>query len=283
MQKLLFNLHNHSHYCDGSAAPEQYVKAAIDKGFHTLGFSSHAPVPFDNKFAINDEGKLLEYAAEIRQLKEKYKDSLKIFLSIEVDYIPGITQDFSYFKNLVKLDYTIGGVHLVKNEDKHGLWFIDGPLQATYDKGLRDVFDGDIKKGITNYWEQIRKMITTQNPDIIAHLDKIKMHNKNRFFTEDEPWYVDELDRTLELISRTKCIVEVNTRGVYKGRSDELFPGKAALNKIYEMGIPITLNSDAHKPEELSAYFEKARQILKEIGFRNLKLYTANGWEDTLI
>jgi histidinol phosphatase-like PHP family hydrolase len=49
------------------------------------------------------------------------------------------------------------------------------------------------------------------------------------------------------------------------------------------MGIPITLNSDAHKPEELSGYFDEARQILKEIGFRYLKLYTPEGWEDTLI
>jgi len=56
-----------------------------------------------------------------------------------------------------------------------------------------------------------------------------------------------------------------------------------ALRKIYEMGIPITLNSDAHKPEELSGHFLEARQILKEIGFRYLKIYTPNLWQDTLI
>jgi len=174
-------------------------------------------------------------------------------------------------------------VHLVRNPQANGLWFIDGPRQEIYDEGLQHVFGGDIKAGVISYWEQMRKMIETQNPDIIAHLDKIKMHNKGRFFSEDEPWYTDQLDRTLEFISKTKCIVEVNTRGIYKGRSDELFPGKVALKKIYELGIPITLNSDAHKPEELSGYFGEARQILKKIGFSYLKLHTPKGWEDTLI
>ncbi|MCF8366496.1 MAG: histidinol-phosphatase [Bacteroidales bacterium] len=283
MQNLLFNLHNHSHYCDGSSPPEEYINAAIKKGFHTLGFSSHAPVPFENKFAIQDESALLQYANEIAQLKEKYKKEIHIFLSLEIDYIPAITQEFSYFKNLINLDYVIGGVHLVRNPHADGLWFIDGPKQETYDEGLHLLFKNDIKKGVIAYWEQMRDMIEAQNPDIVAHLDKIKMHNKNRFFTEKEAWYEDQLDQTLELISRKNTIVEVNTRGVYKGRSNELFPGLMALKKIRALGIPITLNSDAHKPEELSAYFDEAKEILRKNGFEYLKLFTSTGWKDVAI
>jgi histidinol-phosphatase (PHP family) len=283
MQETLFNLHNHSHYCDGSSPPEEYILAAIKKGFHTLGFSSHAPVPFENSFAIKNEQMLLKYADEIRHLQAKYAEDLHVFLSLEIDYIPGITHSFQYFKDLAKLNYVIGGVHLIKNPQKQGLWFIDGPKQETYDDGLQRIFDNDIKKAVTTYWEQVREMIETQKPDMVAHLDKIKMHNRNRYFTEDEPWYVEQLDKTLDLIAKHKTIVEVNTRGLYKGRSDETFPGKMALHKIHQLEIPITLNSDAHKPEDLTGFLKEAREILKEIGFKNLKLFTSRGWEDVLI
>ncbi len=280
---MLFNLHNHSHYCDGSSAPEKYIKAAIEKGFVTLGFSSHAPVPFENKFAIKNEDSLLDYANEIRQLKEKYKDQIKIFMSLEIDHIPDITKDFSHFKEFAGLDYTIGGVHLVKSPLKKGLWFIDGPKKEIYDEGLKNLFNNDICLAVNTYWQQMRDMIQNQKPDIIAHLDKIKMHNQNQYFTQDEKWYVDEVDRTLELIAKSGSIVEVNTRGIYKRRSDELFPGKDILKKILTLNIPITLNSDAHKPHELDGHFDETKKILTELGFCKLKVFSKNGWQDTAI
>jgi histidinol-phosphatase (PHP family) len=280
---MLFNLHNHSHYCDGSSAPEEYIKSAIDKGFHTLGFSSHAPVPFDNKFAIKDETSLLAYVDEIRQLQKKYIHQINILLSLEIDHIPGITQAFSHFKKMGGLDYIIGGVHLVKSPLRQGLWFIDGPKKEIYDAGLNKLFDGDVRLAVSSYWQQMRDMISTQKPDIIAHLDKIKMHNQNRYFTQDESWYVDEVDKTLEQIAKAGSIVEVNTRGIYKGRSEELFPGRAILKKLLHLQIPITLNSDAHKPHELDGYFYEAKITLMDIGFRNLKMFTGNGWRDVEI
>lgn len=216
MQKLLFNLHNHTNYCDGSSPPEAYIRAAIRKGFHTLGFSSHAPVLFQNKFAIKNEQSLLKYAAEIKALKIKYKNTLNVFLGLEIDYIPGISFGFQYYKILADLDYVIGGVHLVQSPEKNGLWFIDGSKQEIYDDGIKLLFDNDIRKAVISYWKQMREMITTQTLDIVAHLDKIKMHNKNRHFTENEPWYVEQLDQTLRLIAEKNIIVEVIPGGCIK-------------------------------------------------------------------
>lgn len=276
----LFNLHTHCAFCDGSSAPEGYVKEAIRQEFDTIGFSSHSPLPFENRFAIADDRKLVEYAAEIRHLKSIYCKQINIFLGLEIDFIPGLSKPFNYFIKLAGLDYTIGGVHLIKRNDRDELWFTDGPVQETYDKGMKLLFGDDVKQAVTAYWQQVREMIFTQKPDVVAHLDKIKMHNKNRFFTEDESWYEAQLDETLALIEETGSIVEVNTRGIYKGRSDELFPGMKALKKIHRLGIPITLSSDAHRPEELSGHFSQTREILLEIGFRSLMLYAENGWEE---
>ena len=273
----LFNLHTHSHFCDGKEEPEAYVKQAIELGFHTLGFSSHAPVPFENNFSLKEE-KMEEYFSTIRDLGKKYKDKINILLSMEIDFIPGITREFAEFSKEGNLDYTIGGVHLVRNEEKENLWFIDGSKQETYDEGLQKLFNGHIRNGVEAYYGQIREMVATQKPDITAHLDKIKMHNKNRFFSEEEGWYKDLVWKTLKYISsESNCIVEVNTRGLYKKRSETFFPSPTILEQVHHLKIPITLSSDAHQPQELDGYYAEALKLLKEIGFKELICFHQNG------
>ncbi len=265
-----FNLHTHSHFCDGKEAPEEYIKRAIDLGFHTLGFSSHAPVPFENTFAIREE-RLDEYFQTIRGLKDKYKDLIQILLSLEIDFIPGITKDFAEFFKAGNLDYTIGGVHLVRNKEKEKLWFIDGPKHETYDEGLQKLFKGNIRNGVEAYYNQVLEMVATQKPDIIAHIDKIKMHNKNRYFSEEEGWYKDLIWKTLKYVAaESNCIIEVNTRGLYKKRAETYFPSPEILEQVHHLKIPITLNSDAHHPDELDKYFPEALEMLKDIGFGEL-------------
>jgi histidinol-phosphatase (PHP family) len=122
-------------------------------------------------------------------------------------------------------------------------------------------------------------MIENQSPDIIAHLDKIKMHNQERFFSVNDAWYLSMLDETLELVKQKGCIVEVNTRGIYKGRSKELFPNLAALKKIRQLGIPVTLSSDAHAPEDLSKEYLHALQVIEAAGINELMVYNFGQWK----
>lgn len=276
----LFNLHTHSRFCDGTGEPEEYVRAAIKAGFHTFGFSSHGPVPFPNNFAIKDEEKLEEYCQVIRDLKAKYAGRIRIFLGLELDYIEGITQDFSIYREQCGLDYVIGSVHLVRNGDDKKLWFIDGSKVESYDNGLTEVFGGDVRKAVTTYYDHVNKMILIQKPDIVGHLDKIKMHNKGRYFREDESWYRDIIMETLENIKNSGLIVEVNTRGIYKKRSDDLYPGARTLEHMNTLGIPITLSADAHKPEEINGHYQETINLLKELGFKSLTYLSEEGWKE---
>ena len=278
----LFNLHTHSTFCDGKAKPEEYVHKAIELGFHTLGFSSHAPVPFENNFSLKEE-QFDEYTNTIRELKERFKENINIFLSLEIDFIPGITKNFEEFVKDGNLDYTIGGIHLIRNKEKQGLWFIDGPKHEIYDNGLNKIFNGNVRKAVETFYYQTQEMVVTQKPDIIAHLDKIKMHNKNRYFSEEESWYKELIWKTLKIISGSDCIVEVNTRGLYKKRSNTTFPGPAILEQIHHLGIPITLSSDAHKPEELNGYYNETIYLLKEIGFKEILYFNDAGWKEQRI
>ena len=254
-----FSFHTHSSFCDGKNEPEAYVTRAVELGMDTLGFSSHAPLKDGIKWAMQ-ENDLAEYISEINRLKEKYKNDIELYLSLELDYIPGITKSFDELKGSLGLDYTIGSVHLVRANAKDELWFLDGP-DTNYTKGLQQLFNGDIKEAIAAYYHQVIEMIETQKPDVIGHVDKVKMNNKGRYFSESEDWYVELQNQTLDALDRSGCIVEVNTRGVYKKKSEKLFPDDYFLQECLRRKIPITISTDAHQPEELLKYFEEYKKI----------------------
>jgi len=281
---LNFNLHTHTRFSDGSSDPEDYIKEAIHQGFDTLGFSDHSPVPFENNFAIREE-EVEKYIQAILQLKNTYSfmsaaPGINILLALEIDYIPGVTLPINHYHKKHPFDYFIGSVHLVKNEDSGKLWFIDGPDIKIYDNGLKEIFSGDARMAVTAYYRQVQEMIVTQKPDIVGHLDKIKMYNRDRFFSEEEPWYVKLVEETLDLAAAAGCVIEVNTRGIYKKRSETLFPGPEVLKKIRLLNIPVTITSDAHKPHELSLCFEETRKALMDLGFESTWLKTAESWKE---
>lgn len=260
----MINLHTHTSFSDGSHLPEEYIRHAETAGLAILGFSDHSPLPFDNTFALREE-KVGEYCDTVLALKQKQHNGLKILLGMEVDFIPGMGHPFDYFRNNFPLDYMIGSVHLVRNGPPKELWFIDGPDPATYDEGLNLLFGGDIRAGVTAYYHQINEMLQSSRFEIIGHPDKIKMHNRGHF-SEEAPWYQALVDETLSLIKEKDVIVEVNTRGIYKKRSETLFPGPAILRKIKKLDIPVIISSDAHRPAEVANLFHETRMLLDTFG-----------------
>ncbi|GAP41921.1 histidinol phosphate phosphatase, HisJ family [Lentimicrobium saccharophilum] len=275
----LHNYHTHTHYSDGSSAPVEYIEEAVRQGFSALGFSEHSVLPFENTFALKP-GSEAAYTSEIRKLRETFSDRIEVLLALEADYIPTLSTGFEKLKQSLGLDYIIGSVHLVGNSYPDNLWFIDGPKRETYDEGLKQFYNGDIRKAVTAYWHQINSMLENESFAIIGHLDKIKMHNQGRWFREDEKWYASLVNETLALIAEKEVIVEVNTRGIYKGRSDSLFPGETILRIIHERNIPVTISSDAHQPSEISLLFGQAEEMLKKCGIRSVSRYNHGIWSE---
>ncbi|MCE1200537.1 MAG: histidinol-phosphatase [Bacteroidia bacterium] len=274
-----YNFHTHTYYSDGRDTPEAFVRQAIALGMKALGFSEHSPLPFDNKFSIKEKD-LKNYAAEVRQLAEAYQDRLDIFLSIEMDYIPGLSENYDSLRQRAGLDYVIGSVHLVGSDREENLWFTDGPDVAVYDAGLQQFYGGDIRRAVKSFYDQTNEMIETQQFDVIGHWDKIKMHNQNRYFTEDEVWYKKLALETLELIDSKGLIAEVNTRGLYKKRSDSLYPSQWLLRAMNERQVPVIISSDAHHPSELMLEFDIAVRAVKDAGYRSVLVFGSKGWQE---
>ena len=271
------NFHTHSNYCDGKATLREMVDFAVAHNFTALGFTGHCPLPFDNTYSITDyEG----YCNEVRALKEEYADRIEISLGLEMDYVPGMLEDFSPLIKQGGLEYTIGSIHLIPAEGSaprsaDDLWMIDGSRYQTYDEGLMKHFGGDIRRGVRAYFHNENAMLERNRPTIVGHPDKIVMHNRDRYFTEDEPWYRDLALETIHIIKELDLICEINTRGIYKGRHADYYPGKWLIQEMKQLHIPVLVSTDAHAPEDLLCT-EGAYEYLQEIGYRDV----LKSWRD---
>lgn len=264
------NYHCHTNFCDGKKPVGEVVAHAKSIGMLAIGLSSHAPLPFPNKWSMKT-GEFDRYLEEIGKAKEDTK-GIQVYAGLEVDFIPGKISPFD-FKD--RLDYTVGSVHFVDNG-----WEIDN----TYDvfmEGLNNNFSGSIRQAVARYYELTRQMVRTTPPDVVGHIDKIKMHNRgDRFFMEDEPWYQEQIDVTLEAVGKAGCIIEVNTRGLYQNKTDTTYPSPWILREILRKNIPVTLSSDAHHPDDLVNRFPETARDLINIGFKKIRILLNGKWTD---
>jgi histidinol-phosphatase (PHP family) len=223
---------------------------------------------------------LPDYFKEIAHASEKYGDQIQIHKSLEIDYVPGQIYPGHEDLKAYKLDYTIGSIHHAGIFENGTPWEIDG-THTVFRSGLEQIFHNDIQQAIENYFSLTREMVRLHCPDVTGHLDKIKMQNQSDCsWDETAPWYREAVFSTLEEIRSSGTIVEINTRGMYKKIATEPYPSIQIIKEMYLMGIPVCLNSDAHVPAEITGSFGEAVTILKETGYKSLKVFLDGQWQD---
>jgi len=273
------NYHTHTVFCDGLAEAACYADEAISRGMSALGFSAHAPVNFPTSWNINP-ARVGEYHDEIHRLKRKYADRLDIYCGLEADFFSDILPEVQALYSEYSWDYMIGSIHFIGVRRNGRRWCIDGPHEE-FLEGWREVMDSDPLRPIQEYFEITRKMVRVMKPDIIGHVDKIKIQHRPGCIAPDtHPFFREQLMATLEEIAATDCIVEVSTRGILKGQTDDFFPSRWAIAQMQKMGIPVTISSDAHSPGELTFGFDKAETMLREIGYRTVMMLKDGKWEE---
>jgi len=267
------NFHTHNRYCDGKGPIKDYLNEALRAGMKYIGFSSHAHIPFPCQWCMKRDA-LPDYLQEIESLKPGFP-TLEIYKGLEIDFIPGIIGPADYSSGL---DYTIGSIHFVDSFEGHH-WEIDSTAEV-FREGLAAIFENNIRKAITRYYELTREMLSKSPPDVLGHLDKIKINSQDVFFEDSESWYRHEIEKTLKSIRQRNTVVEVNTRGLYRKLSASTYPSPWILERIYELQIPITLSSDAHHPEDLTQEFGPTVAMLRNIGYRYLSVLNQGIWKE---
>jgi histidinol-phosphatase (PHP family) len=265
---------------------EDFCAAAFEKGFVSLGFSAHAPI--GQKAGIPSDWHLAdtrfdEYCETVQAAKKRWKGKLAVFLALEADYIKNRIgpADFSA-RRVCGLDYIIGSAHYLPSPKDHGAdgaagtpLCVDSPPDTF--EALLERFGGDIWALIGAYWDAVEEMLNAGGFEILGHADLIKKNNQgNRYFSEDDPRYEKRLPHIADTIARSGVVVEANTGGLNRGRTS-LYPSLPFLRLLKDRDVPVCINADAHKPEDLDGHYDDARHALLSAGYRTFSLLEGDG------
>lgn len=278
---ILTNHHSHTLFSDGKASAEAMLNKAISYGVQRYGFSDHAPVPMAG-FGIMDPADLGDYGRVVDGLREAYAEEITVYKSLEVDYIPGLMNVNSDYIEAAQLDYTVGAVHYLELLDGNP-WSFQRP-NPSFERGINELFGGSPRQMVERYYELKREMILNHPPDIVAHLDRIKKRNLNgSYWDEHDEWYKKEIYQTLDIIAEAGIIMEVNTRGIYRGEILDTYPSRWIVEAAHARGIPLQVNSDAHELDHVVGAFDQAYTMLREIGIPAVQIFDGAGFVEVEI
>lgn len=256
---------------------EEYVLKALSLGFNALGFSCHAPVPFDDGWHMKAQD-FPYYLDEIGRLRGIYRDRIELYAGLELEYLEQTAQ-LCGIEMREQLDYVIASVHLMYHKPSGRYLSIDGS-QEEFDALLQDNFHQDIQAFVAHYYKLQEQMIEHFSFDVLGHCDLIKKNNgKNRYFDAQQPWYRKLTSHLLKTAHKRKVRLEVNTGGIARGSITELYPSDDMIHQAVELGIPLVLTSDAHESTHLDFYFSQADDQLVQAGCRSLTVFSHGLWQ----
>ncbi|MEY8592078.1 histidinol-phosphatase [Butyricimonas hominis] len=273
----LCTYHSHCTFCDGKAPAEEFVKAAIEAGFHSYGVSSHSPLPFDTRWSLS-KGDVEAYLREMERLKKQYAGQIELYVGLEIDYLnDGWGPANDYFQRM-PLDYRIGSVHLVTNGETGEMMDMDGSFDD-FRENFRNVYHDDLKHLVRDYFRSSARMVELGGFDFVAHLDKISMNGSlvEPMLTE-QAWYNELLREYLQLIAEKGVMVEVNTKAYTK--KGLMFPNVKYFKWLKELNIPVMVNSDAHLPQLVNDNRELAFRLLRDAGVKSTMRLHRGVWEE---
>lgn len=254
------NIHTHTTYVDGRDAPEAMVRAALDLGFHTLGFSEHGHAEYDDCSMSLEQEPL--YRAEVLKLREKYAGDIEILLGYEHDWLaPPV--EYPY-------DYIIESVHYLRAGG--GMFCVDN-TRAILEEAIREHYGGDAYALCRDYFRTVAASCES-GAAILGHMELVMKFNEARdLFNDADPRYLRCALEAAEAAVERGMLIEVNTGAIARGYRTAPYPGPAVLKRLSAMGARVIVTSDCHDLRYLDCHFGGTAALLKACGFRTAVQY----------
>jgi len=197
---------------------------------------------------------LREYTTLVREAGER---GLPVRLGIEADYFPGAEGAIRAIVAQAPFDYVIGSVHWI------GPWGFDL-------LGVAGLWDGrDVDQMYREYFALLGRAARSGLFNIMAHPDLIKVTGHRPSAALDlEALYAE----AAEAFVAGSAAVEVSTAGLRKPVG-ELYPDPAFLCACQRRGVPLSLASDAHQPEDVGLDFPQAVALARDCGYREVTVF----------
>lgn len=253
---MLPDYHIHTRHCghaEGRAV--DYAREALARGIKEVGFADHLPnfyLPSDSPYGYlrRPLDQIEGYLADVEEARRRHPQ-LTIKLGVEVDYLPGKEAEIAQALAGLPLDYAIGSVHFV------GGWSLYDP------EYYRRFSPEHIYK---EYFAVLHEAVSCGLFQIIGHFDLPKLYCP-------PPRPMLELAQpALESLAASDLCLEINC-GALRAGLGEPFPGYEIIRWCQGEGVPITLGSDAHKPEQVGQGFASVKKPLMDLGYHEAAVF----------
>ena len=241
-----------------AANAERYRVVAQERGIAELGVAEHVhrftaalevwEHPWWRQWARDD---IDEYCSFVR-------DETDLKLGIEADFVPGREDRMADLLESREWDFVVGSVHFLRDEsldtDDYSVW------------GRGESPDRVWRR----YFETVAASALSGLYDLIAHPDLVKYWGDRARRPDKDLRYFYE--PAVEAFAESGVAVEVSTAGLRKPAA-EIYPARPFLEMVVDAGCPIALSSDAHAPDQIGYEYERAVELLAEVGVKELTVF----------
>lgn len=241
--KIESNYHTHTFLCKHAIGDvEDYVKRAIQLGYHTIAITDHGP------FTKELQKKLVQRA------RNNYKGEIKVLFGVEIEYMEELKPLYEKFKK--ELDLLVLGQHYI---------FVNGKYISIFDHPLTE-------DEIEIYTNTVVKGLETGLFKILAHPEIFAWNIKD--------WDKKCVEASKKIIAsaiKNNVVLEINVNGIRNSYyQDKVFYQNGEINFPYprrefwllakQMNARIIINDDAHAPNRIQdkytlAIYEEAEKI----------------------
>jgi histidinol-phosphatase (PHP family) len=264
---LLTDYHVHLRPDQGDNRPERFFTAAnaqryretaSERGIAELGVAEHVyrftaaldvwQHPFWRRHAHDD---LDAYCGFVREQTD-------LRLGIEADFVPGREDRMATLLESQEWDYVIGSVHFLRDHsidtEEYSVWAAGESPERVWRR----------------YFATVAEAARSGLYDIMAHADLVKVWGPRAPRPEGDlrRYY----EPAVEAFAEAGVAIELSTAG-WRKPVGEQYPAAALLELAVEAGCAIALSSDAHTPDELGFEYERAVELLEQVGVREIAVF----------
>jgi histidinol-phosphatase (PHP family) len=266
-RRVLTDYHVHLRPDDLGATPaehftaanaDRYRTVAAERGIEELGVAEHV-YRFTAALDVWQHELWRHYARDdLDAYCEFVRGETDLKLGIEADFIPGREDRIANLLEGRDWDFVVGSVHFLGDHavdyDRYDVWTSASSPDKVW----------------ARYFDVLGEAARSGMFDILAHPDLVKMWGPERPRPEGDlrRFY----DRAMEGIAESGIAIEVSTAGLRKP-TREIYPDRAFLEMCVDAGNPIALSSDAHTPDQLGFEYERAQELLADLGVTELCVF----------
>jgi len=245
--------HVHTSLCNhATGTMEEYVQAAVGKGLATLCFLDHLTFQEAGRHNSMNLMEVPMYVDAARRLARKYEGRIDVRVGLEIDFSPRHADRCMEVVDTFDLDVVGSSIHFLGGEDvvsRRSAW-ARGELAAdqVYPK----------------YLAVLESMLDYDYFDVVCHMDLPKKYGQR----PSQP-VIEGFTGLLEKVRERNLAVELNTNG-WHCPVNEAFPSPELLGRCARLEIPVVVGSDAHAPDAVGRDFDRAADLLRQAGYRNV-------------